>query len=402
MKPCYLFRYHFTEKIDQKFRKMETFEQAKMPFPLPYPYKESKNPVKSRINIIDIPQFIHSQNMKEEVYPDVKSSQAIYIAGTPDNEWVDFYCDIYIYCCEFRIGNLFIIWNCDCYIRVIISDPNWKQYIGEVPSNFINTLINDYNIGRCLPLIEGSPRKTLLSFPMPSVYQMYISPAVGKTSENEAKHIPPINFNNISAYDVVRDLGQTVFAHASCAINLARFNEDKYIKDILIYATAHGFKGVVFHCGSSVNDPIPDCIAMMIKNIVTGIRAAIFSPNQIGTAKFLLETPAGKGNEMLTTFGDFNLFCHHIKTQYPDVAPFFGICVDTCHIFDCSYVPNKYINELLKYHTIDLIHFNDSCNPWGSRKDRHARPGEGYIPWFYLLRVAQIAKKHGIPTLFEN
>lgn len=381
---------------------METFEQAKMPFPLPYPYKESRIPIKTRLILIDVPQFIQSANMKEDVYPDVKSPQAIYIAGTTVEEWNDFYCNIYIYCCEFRICNLFIIWGSDIYIRVIISSQYWQQYLGGPPERFIDILTTEYNIGNCLPLIEGSPRKTLLSFPMPRVYQMYASPAVGKTSSSEAKHIPSINFDNISAFDVIKSLDQTVFFHASCGVNLARFNEVTYIKDILIYATAHGAKGVVFHCGCSVNDPLPQCISKMIENIVMGIRAATFSPTQTGTAKFLLEVNSGDGSKMLSTFGDFNRFCHHIKINFPDIARFFGICIDTCHVFDMNYPPDIYLREMLKFHEISLVHFNDSQFGWGSHKDRHAKPGQGHIPWPMLLNVAKICKKNNIPMLFEN
>lgn len=381
---------------------METFEQSKMSFPLPYPYKESKQPMKKRLNFIDIPQYIISQNMTEDIYPDIKSQQAVYIAGVSSEEWIEFYCNIYIYCCEFRISNLFIIWDMNNYIRVFIDNPRWHQYLGTAPVDFVNILETTYNIGTCLPLIEGSPRKTLINFPSPRIYQMYVSPAIGKTSSSEAKHIPSINYNNISAYDVIKNLGQTVFAHASNALNLAKFDTTNYIKDILIYATAHGFKGVVFHCGCTTGNPYNECINRMILNIVGGIRAATFSPNQKDTAKFLLETPAGKGTEMLTTFNEFNNFCYHIKTNYPDVAPFFGVCVDTCHTYDTGYAPNKYLSEILKYHQVDLIHFNDSCFEWGARKDRHARPGQGFIPWYYLYDVAKICKEKGIPAVFEN
>lgn len=381
---------------------METFEQDKLVFPLIYPYIESKSPIKQRLTLNDIPLYIHSQNMKEELYPDVKSPQAIYISGVTKENWNDFYYNIYIYCCEFRINNLFIIWSLDTYIRIIINNFYWQQYIGNPPSNFIEILSKDYNIGSCIPLIDGSPRKTLLNFPMPHTYQMYVSPPIGKTSSKEAKHIPPINFNNLPAFDVIKQLGQTVYAHSSCGINIARFDSSKYIKDVLIYATAHGFKGVVFHCGSSVTDPLQECFNMLIKNIVTGIRGSIFSPTQTGTAKFLLETPAGKGSEILTTFAEFNNFCHFIKTQYPDIAPFFGICIDTCHIFDMGYTPNIYIKEMLNFHNVDLVHFNDSCNEWGARKDRHTKPGQGNIPWVYLLNVAKICKEKNISVLFEN
>jgi endonuclease IV len=380
---------------------METFEQVKMSFPLPYPYKESKLPIKSRLTLYDIPGFIQSMEMKEEVYPDVKSPQAIYIAGTNIEKWNDFYCDIYIYCCEFRISNLFIIWNLDSYIRVIITDPNWQNYLGPPPSNFVDILATEYNVGTCIPLIDKSPRKTLLSFPSPRVFQFYASAAVGKTSSSAAKSIPPINFDNLSAFDVIKSLGQTVFFHSSCGINIARFNEVTYIRDLLIYGTAHGVKGVVFHCGSTVNDNLQQCINKSIENIVTGIRAAIFSSTQTGTAKFLLETPAGDGTKMFSTFAEFNNFCYHIKTSYPDIAPFFGICVDTCHVFDISVSPDKYLREILKFHQVDLVHFNDSQFGWGAHKDRHGEPGAGHIPWVYLLNVAKICKANNIPALFE-
>jgi endonuclease IV len=374
-----------------------------MVFPLSYPFSISKIPLKSRLNIFDIPINIKTNNMMEEtIYPDIKSPTCVYIAGVTLENWNDFYCNIYIYCCEFNINNLFIVWDNTSYIRVEISNNNWKQYLGNVPCNFIEILTNEYNMGTHIPLFDISPRKTLLNFPHQRVCQMYVSPEIGKTPSSEAKHIPSINYNNISAYDIVRKTGQIVYIHSSYSCNIAKNDHVKYIKDLLIYATAHGFKGVVINCGSHSNSPLQECYNKMIENIVNGIKGSIFSPHQKDTAKLILKTSSGKGSELLSSFNDFNSFYYYIISTYPDIAPFFGICVDTSNIFNSGYIPNKYLSYILNYYNVDLVYLNDSCTTFNSKKDKHTSPGNGYIPWYYLFDTAKICKMKNIPLLYEK
>ena len=51
---------------------------------------------------------------------------------------------------------------------------------------------------------------------------------------------------------------------------------------------------------------------------------------------------------------------------------------------------------------LKAIHLNDSMNPLGSHKDRHARIGEGQIGMEALVRVINHPATKGIPFILET
>ena len=51
---------------------------------------------------------------------------------------------------------------------------------------------------------------------------------------------------------------------------------------------------------------------------------------------------------------------------------------------------------------LKAIHLNDSMNPLGSHKDRHARIGEGEIGLEALVRVINHPATEGIPFILET
>jgi deoxyribonuclease-4 len=113
----------------------------------------------------------------------------------------------------------------------------------------------------------------------------------------------------------------------------------------------------------------------------------------------LLETSAGEGNDLcwkLNEFIDFyNMFTDEEKSKLQ-------LCVDTCHVFACGYNPVHFIQTLLdKKLPLPLIHFNDSKNPQGSRVDRHASLGQGYIGKWSLLQVLQLCIQNNIDMVVE-
>lgn len=83
----------------------------------------------------------------------------------------------------------------------------------------------------------------------------------------------------------------------------------------------------------------------------------------------LLETPAGQGSELLQTPEEFSEF---YSTFEEETKKKFGVCVDTCHIFACGYMPLDYIKIIESRCKIQLIHLNNSSDERGSKKDRHS------------------------------
>lgn len=120
----------------------------------------------------------------------------------------------------------------------------------------------------------------------------------------------------------------------------------------------------------------------------------------------LIETMAGKGSQIGKTFEE-------VKAIYDLVSPekqqYVGVCLDTCHIWDAGYdIVNhfddvfQHFDEVIGLEKLKAIHLNDSMNPLGSKKDRHARIGEGYIGKETLLRVVHHEKLKNLSFILET
>ncbi len=94
----------------------------------------------------------------------------------------------------------------------------------------------------------------------------------------------------------------------------------------------------------------------------------------------LLETMAGKGSEIGGRFEELKAILDAVGSK--DL----GVCLDTCHVFDAGY---DLVNDLdgvlaefdrvIGLERLRALHLNDSRNPLGSRKDRHACLGAGCL-----------------------
>lgn len=94
----------------------------------------------------------------------------------------------------------------------------------------------------------------------------------------------------------------------------------------------------------------------------------------------LLETMAGKGSEIGGSFRELKDIIDGVGRE--DL----GVCLDTCHVFDGGYdiVHNldavlKEFDDMIGLNRLRALHLNDSRNPFGSRKDRHACIGDGSL-----------------------
>lgn len=100
----------------------------------------------------------------------------------------------------------------------------------------------------------------------------------------------------------------------------------------------------------------------------------------------LLETMAGKGTEVGRTFEEIAAVIDAVEARRGELAGRLGVCLDTCHVSDAGYDIVHDLDGVLADldRTVGLerlraVHLNDSKNPCGAHKDRHARIGEGYL-----------------------
>lgn len=152
-----------------------------------------------------------------------------------------------------------------------------------------------------------------------------------------------------------------------------------------------------FHPGSHVKQGIDtgiQFIADMLNDII--------KPEQ--STMILLETMAGKGSEVGGCFGELRRILDQIR-----LTDHIGVCLDTCHVWDGGYdIANQLDDVLTEFdHIIGLsrlkaIHLNDSLNPLGAHKDRHAKLGEGCIGLDAFKRIVTHPVLKQLPFYLET
>lgn len=135
---------------------------------------------------------------------------------------------------------------------------------------------------------------------------------------------------------------------------------------------------------------------------ITSTLNALLKPDQ--TTKVLLETMAGKGTEVGRTFEELKQILDGV-----DLSDKMGVCLDTCHVYDAGYdIVNdldgvlEHFDQVIGLNRLYAIHLNDSMNPKGSHKDRHAKIGEGSIGIEAFTRIINHPKLYHLPFLLET
>lgn len=135
---------------------------------------------------------------------------------------------------------------------------------------------------------------------------------------------------------------------------------------------------------------------------VSDMLNAILTPEQ--TTTVLIETMSGKGSEIGKNFEEIRAIMDGVI-----LSEKVGVCLDTCHIWDAGYdikndlagVLNEF-DRIIGLSNLKAIHLNDSLNPCGAKKDRHALIGEGHIGKEALLHVLNHEKLHHLPFILET
>ena len=118
----------------------------------------------------------------------------------------------------------------------------------------------------------------------------------------------------------------------------------------------------------------------------------------------LLETMSGKGSEVGRNFQELRQIIDQVELKEK-----LGVCLDTCHVWDGGYdIAGDLDGVLTEFDRIvglsrlKAVHLNDSMNPLGARKDRHARIGEGHIGLDALVRVVNHPALRELPFCLET
>ncbi|WNR42264.1 deoxyribonuclease IV [Paenibacillus roseipurpureus] len=177
-----------------------------------------------------------------------------------------------------------------------------------------------------------------------------------------------------------KEHGLLSIGHAPYALNPAVDEPERalmvaLIKNGLDITNACGSLGLVVHFGKYVGkDPLQG-----YKNIIQCLNSATEGYN--GASLILLENQAGEGAQLGLTMEEMvqvRKLCLRPET--------IGFCMDTCHAFASRLWQGSDWSDLerrgaqLDYLPhVKAIHLNDSVYACGSRRDRHANIGRGYI-----------------------
>lgn len=213
---------------------------------------------------------------------------------------------------------------------------------------------------------------------VPSDVEAYLAFAAEHKITRILAHAP-YTLNACSADENLRE-----FARATMADDLARME----------YTPGNCYN---FHPGSHVKQGVETGISY-----IADMLNAILKPEQ--TTTVLLETMAGKGSEVGRSFEELREILDRVT-----LSDHMGICLDTCHVWDGGYDIVNHLDEVLTefdriigLSRLKAIHLNDSLNPLGAHKDRHARIGEGHIGKEALIRIINHPALRNLPFYLET
>lgn len=152
-----------------------------------------------------------------------------------------------------------------------------------------------------------------------------------------------------------------------------------------------------FHPGSHVGQGAEKGISMIAE-----LLNEILLPEQ--SCVVLLETMSGKGSEVGASFGEIAEIMERVKLNRK-----LGVCLDTCHVYSAGYDIVRNLDGVLEefdskigLERLKAVHLNDSMTPFNSRKDRHAKIGEGTIGLDAIARIINHPKLSSLPFYLET
>ena len=195
----------------------------------------------------------------------------------------------------------------------------------------------------------------------------------------------------------------TLVAHAPYTINPC--SRDEHTREFARMTLADDLRRMEhipgnvynFHPGSHTGQGMETGIGQIAETL-----NAILTPDIRTTV--LLETMSGKGSEVGSRFEELREIIDRVE-----LSDKLGVCLDTCHVSDAGYDiaddPDGVLAEFDRVIGLDrlrAVHVNDSLNPRGSHKDRHARIGEGCLGAEALGRVVRHPALQGLPFVLET
>lgn len=226
----------------------------------------------------------------------------------------------------------------------------------------------------------------------------------GAPQNTRRKEIKDLNIEKGWEYAAQAGINEIV-VHAPYIINLANTVKPEtftlaveFLEKEIIRTAAMRSKILVLHPGSCLDAGVDAGTAQIVKGL-----NQVLDQNE-DDVFIALETMAGKGSEIGRSFEELARIYEGVHKKER-----LRVCFDTCHVNDAGYdLSNDYegvfqhFDEVLGLEQIAVFHINDSMNPCGTHKDRHANIGKGYLGEEVLKKLVHDPRFEEIPKILET
>ncbi|WP_438717051.1 deoxyribonuclease IV [Enterococcus sp. AZ109] len=216
----------------------------------------------------------------------------------------------------------------------------------------------------------------------------------------------PVEEMNIPAGEAfMREHGlSNIVMHAPYIINLGNTTKPEmfgfavqFLREEIMRAEALGATQITLHPGAHVG--AGEEVAM--NQIIKGLNEVLTKEQK---AQIALETMAGKGTEVGKTFEELAYIIDGVTLNDK-----LSVTFDTCHTNDAGYdVKNDFdgvmeeFDRIIGLDRLKVLHINDSKNPMGARKDRHANIGYGTIGFDALNKIVHDERFATVSKILET
>lgn len=196
-------------------------------------------------------------------------------------------------------------------------------------------------------------------------------------------------------------------AHAGYLINLAATDRGvlarsrRALVDELERARRLGLDAVVVHPGAHLGAGPEKGMARAARSL-----DAVLAERPADDPVLLLENTAGQGTLLGAGLEELAGILDRCAARDR-----LGLCVDSCHAFAAGHALHdgagyeafwERLDRLLGRERLRCVHVNDSREPFGSRRDRHANLGRGRMGLEVFRRLTLDPRLDGLPLVLET
>ncbi|QYR20665.1 deoxyribonuclease IV [Paenibacillus sp. sptzw28] len=205
---------------------------------------------------------------------------------------------------------------------------------------------------------------------------------------------------------VMKEAGiDEIVVHAPYIINLGSYKEDtfelavRFLQEEIRRTSQIGVGNIVLHPGA-YTDKDAD---YGIERIAEGLNEVLEGTKE-SNVNIALETMAGKGTEIGRSFEEIARIIDKVRDNER-----LTVCMDTCHMHDAGYDLIDDLDGVLAdfdrivgLDRVAVVHINDSKNPRGAGKDRHAPVGAGWLGYEAIRSIVHHEGLKGRPFILET